>query len=170
MTETMEKIIKEHENGDKFKYMLLSRLESDCKYFLGAGGRYEKTLWSGNIKDHIEDMTALYNSFSDDKKPEWITLEKIKEYEKQMNDDEHIIRIYLNDNNGKYSEYYTKFVTDTKTATDIKNAFINNDLNALKEILDNAGKLPFYDEVSASEHLTLEIDINNYDEIIQGNN
>jgi hypothetical protein len=165
----MKKIIEENMNNNKFKYMLLGRLESDCKYFLGAGGRYEKALWSGSIQDHIEDMTALYNSFSDDKKPEWITLEKIKEYEKQMNDDEHIIRIYLNDSNGKYSEYYTKFVTDTKTATDIKNAFINNDLNALKEILDNAGKLPFYDEVAASEYLTLEIDINNYDEVIQGN-
>ena len=84
MTNTMKKIIKEHENGDKFKYMLLGRLESDCKYFLGAGGRYEKALWSGSIQDHIDDMTALYNSFSDDNKPEWITLATIKEYADKM--------------------------------------------------------------------------------------
>ena len=86
MTKTMQEIIEQHENGDKFKYMLLGRLESDCKYFINTGKTNVKALWSGSVQDHIEDMTALYNSFSDDKKPEWITLEKIKEYEKQMND------------------------------------------------------------------------------------
>lgn len=85
MTKTMQKIIEEHENSDKFKYMLLSRLESDCKYFINTGKTNIKALWSGNVKDHIEDMTALYNSFSDDNKPEWITLATIKEYADKMN-------------------------------------------------------------------------------------
>lgn len=36
------------------------------------------------MTDHIDTMKQLYNSFADDLKPEWINLEKIKEYEKEM--------------------------------------------------------------------------------------
>lgn len=74
-------------NKDKeFKYKLLSRLQSDCDYFLGAGNRVEKHLWANNVEDQIALMKALYNSFSEEDKPEWITLDKIEEYEKEMKD------------------------------------------------------------------------------------
>lgn len=74
-------------NKDKeFKYKLLSRLQSDCDYFLGAGNRAEKHLWANNVKDQITLMKALYNSFSEEDRPEWITLDKIEEYEKEMKD------------------------------------------------------------------------------------
>ena len=74
-------------NEDKeFKYQLLSRLQSDCDYFLGVGNRAEKHLWANNVEDQTALMKALYNSFSEEDKPEWITLDKIEEYEKEMKD------------------------------------------------------------------------------------
>lgn len=84
MTKEIQNIIKDGKNDDKYKYMLLDRMKSDCEYFLGFGNRLDKYLWSGNAKNHIEDMRALYNSFSDDKKPEWLTLDQIQEYENLM--------------------------------------------------------------------------------------
>ena len=68
----------------KFKYMLLDRLKQDCEYFLGNGNGAEKHLWAGNIDDQIKLMKDLYNSFSDDQKPEWISMEDIEKYEKEM--------------------------------------------------------------------------------------
>jgi hypothetical protein len=69
---------------EKFNYMLLSRLESDCKYYLGYGYRNANKLWAGNEMGQIEKMKELYNCFSKDKKPEWLTYEQILEYEKLM--------------------------------------------------------------------------------------
>lgn len=69
---------------DRFNYMMLSRLESDCKYYLGNGGRSKKYLWADDEDEHIDEMKKIYNSFDDDKKPEWLSWEEILEYEKQM--------------------------------------------------------------------------------------
>ena len=41
-------------------YRLLSRLKADCDYFLGAGGRAEKHLWAGNVREQIAKMRELY--------------------------------------------------------------------------------------------------------------
>ena len=68
----------------EFNYMLLDRLKTDCDYYLGNGNRNKKYLWAGDEKKQIEKMKELYNSFSDDDKPEWITLENIEKYEKEM--------------------------------------------------------------------------------------
>ena len=70
-------------NENKGDYMLLSRLQSDCEYFLKAGGRSESSLWAGSVKDQIEKMKELWNSL--DKKPEWLSMEDIEKYEKEMN-------------------------------------------------------------------------------------
>lgn len=70
--------------AERFNYMMLGRLESDCKYYLGNGNRYAKHLWAGDEKKQIEEMKRIYNSFTDDKKPEWLTWENILEYEKEM--------------------------------------------------------------------------------------
>jgi hypothetical protein len=87
--ETDDKQIKESEEGEKsYNYRLLSRLQHDCDYFLGAGGRQVKHLWAGNVTDQIAKMKELYNGFADDKKPEWISMEKIEEYEAKMNDND----------------------------------------------------------------------------------
>lgn len=68
----------------KFKYQLLGRMLTDCSYFLGAGKGAEKFLWAGNVPEQIAYMKAIYNSFPYNKKPEWISLADIDEYEKKM--------------------------------------------------------------------------------------
>ena len=70
------------ETENTFNYKLLGRLVSDCDYFLGYGNRCEKHLWSGNVKDQIDKMKELWNNFSE--KPEWLTMEQIETYEKEM--------------------------------------------------------------------------------------
>jgi hypothetical protein len=65
-------------------YMMLARLQSDCNYYLGFGNRHEKHLWAGNVADHINEMKKLWNSLPADAKPEWITMQQIEIYEKDM--------------------------------------------------------------------------------------
>ena len=66
----------------EFKYMLLSRLEQDCKYFLGCGNRRDKHLWANNPAEHIKYMKAIYNNLKE--KPEWLSLKDIESYSSQM--------------------------------------------------------------------------------------
>lgn len=61
---------------------MLSRLESDCKYFLGNGNRHEGHLWANSVAGQIEEMKSIWNSLIE--KPEWLTMEQIQEYEAQM--------------------------------------------------------------------------------------
>lgn len=68
---------------DKGRYMFLSRMQTDCKYFLD-GHEHNKFLWAENPEKQIEYMKWLYNSFPDDKKPLWISMEEIEDYERQM--------------------------------------------------------------------------------------
>lgn len=68
----------------KFRYMMLDRMRQDCDYYLGYGNRNAKQLWAGDEKAQIENMKALWNSFPEEDKPEWLTWEDILEYEKQM--------------------------------------------------------------------------------------
>ena len=75
---------KYEESPFRFDYMMLSRLESDCKYYLGYGGRYKGHLYYKEEQKHINEMKKLYNSFPDDKKPEWLTMNQVLEYEKMM--------------------------------------------------------------------------------------
>lgn len=72
------------QNPHRHTYMMLSRLQSDCEYFLNHGGRSEKNLWALSVDAQIEEMKNLWNSLPEDAKPEWLTMEQIEEYEKQM--------------------------------------------------------------------------------------
>ena len=72
------------EKDARFRYMLLSRMQSDCAYYLGNGRLYGPHLWAGNERDQIKDMKILWNSFPDDKKPEWISYEDILAYERRL--------------------------------------------------------------------------------------
>lgn len=65
-----------------FWYRMLDRLRLDCKYFLGNGGRCEKHLWAGNVKDQIEEMRRIWDLLPE--KPEWLSMEQINEYERLM--------------------------------------------------------------------------------------
>ena len=78
---SIEDLLKEPKD---FKYQLLDRLKQDCEYYLGNGNKNAKYLWSKNEKQQIEDMKVLYNSFKDDEKPEWLTMEDINNYAKEM--------------------------------------------------------------------------------------
>lgn len=69
---------------EKRRCMMLSRLQSDCEYYLGFGNRSDRHLYHTTPHEHIEEMKKLYDSFSESQKPEWITLEDIKNYEAQM--------------------------------------------------------------------------------------
>lgn len=72
--------------GDKgYRYRMLGRFQSDCEYYLGFGSRdADHCLWAKDEKQHVENMKALYNSFDENDKPEWLTWEQILDYEKQM--------------------------------------------------------------------------------------
>ena len=106
---------KEENNTDlEYRYMLLDRLKQDCEYFLGNGnGNAEHSLWAKDIDEQIDKMKELYNSFTNDQKPEWITMEDIDNYEKKMKE--------LKNNKEKKIEG----VPDLQTIQDIEE-YINN--------------------------------------------
>lgn len=83
-TRAMREILEKNPGDNTFKYQLLSRLQSDCNYFLGNGNRCENHLWSGCVENHIADMKALWHSFTHEGKPEWLTDVEIYEYERRM--------------------------------------------------------------------------------------
>lgn len=66
-----------------YSYRLLSRLQQDCEYYLGAGNRSKKHLWALDEAAQIAKMKELYAGLPD--KPEWITQADIERYEKAMN-------------------------------------------------------------------------------------
>jgi hypothetical protein len=78
---TNQEILKSEES---FRYQLLSRLQSDCNYYLGYGNRSKRALWAGDETEQIITMKQLWNSFSHDDKPEWLTWNEILEYENKM--------------------------------------------------------------------------------------
>lgn len=71
-----------NENDNKFDYMMLDRLRTDCDYFLGNGDGCEKHLWAGNVEDQIAEMRKIYDKLPE--KPEWLSIEEIDKYEKDM--------------------------------------------------------------------------------------
>lgn len=89
LSESIMSSIKESDDK-KFRYSMLGRLKSDCDYFLGNGNRNERHLWAHSIDDQIAKMKELHNSFADDEKPEWLTMNQIDEYERKMKSDEEV--------------------------------------------------------------------------------
>ena len=79
--------IEKIERENKFNYMLLSRLQSDCDGFLSPRDcRYKdpNIIWGGNVADHIAKMKELWNAIPEVVKPQWISWEQILDYEKKM--------------------------------------------------------------------------------------
>ena len=64
------------------EYRLLSRMKRDCDNFLGTGGRAEKHLWAGNVREQIAKMRELYVALPDEL--EWLTMEDIDRYAQRM--------------------------------------------------------------------------------------
>ena len=74
--------IKESDDHDKSNYMMLSRLKSDCDYYLGNGNRNPRNLWAGDEAKQIAKMREYYDKVPE--KPEWLTKEDIDDYEDKM--------------------------------------------------------------------------------------
>lgn len=68
----------------EFRYRMLSRMKSDCEYYLGYGGRSANHLWALDEAKQIEYMKAIWNSFPEGQKPEWLSMEQIEEYGNKM--------------------------------------------------------------------------------------
>ena len=68
---------------DSFKYRLLDRMRSDCEYYIN-GAKSNKHLFMQNPQAQIKAMKDIYNSFSEKDVPEWISMEDINNYERQM--------------------------------------------------------------------------------------
>lgn len=85
-------------SGDRYTYMMLDRLRSDAEYVLGEGGKGAMNqLWyNGDPKKHIALMKDLHNGLKD--KPQWLSMDKINEYEKKFND---LGPVYVKDNDRK---------------------------------------------------------------------
>lgn len=67
----------------KFRYMLLDRLIQECGYYIRIKGGVD-CLWTGDEKKQIQAMIDIWNSFPDEDKPEWLTMEQIKDYARMM--------------------------------------------------------------------------------------
>lgn len=76
----------EKKEANKYNYMMLDRLRMDCDYFLGNGNGFAGHLYYKDVDKHIEEMKKIYNSFSEEEKPEWINLKDIDNYKTQMNE------------------------------------------------------------------------------------
>ena len=66
----------ENYGDDRFPYMMLSRLITDCKYY--NEHPYNGHLWAGNPQDHEAAMREAYGICPI--KPEWCTKEQLEEY------------------------------------------------------------------------------------------
>lgn len=72
-------------SSPEFLYGLLSRMKSDCLYYLGNGGRYAGHLWALDEREHIETMRNIFRRLCEiGGAPEWITMEEIDAYAEQM--------------------------------------------------------------------------------------
>lgn len=68
--------------GQKHKYMMLSRLLSDCNYFINQS-RSERALYFPNIAKHMKEMRMYWRELNI--KPEWLTYKQIGKMEHKMN-------------------------------------------------------------------------------------
>ena len=67
--------------GQKIRYMILSRMLSDCKYFLR--NPYERHLYFPSIARHCKEMRQYWLALNI--KPEWLSYKQIGRLEHKMN-------------------------------------------------------------------------------------
>ena len=66
-----------------FYYRFLSRLITDCRFYLGYGNRCVKHLWAHDTKKQAALMREVYNALP--AAPEWCSLEMICAFDRAMN-------------------------------------------------------------------------------------
>lgn len=103
-------------HDEKFRYQLLSRMKSDCDYYLGNGSRCAKHLWAGDEVKQIAYMKALWNSFGENDKPEWLTHDELMDYEKKIGIKAILVEMDYKANYGRFAltpEEFEKEFPDT---------------------------------------------------------
>lgn len=68
----------------EFRYMMLDRMRQDCSYYLGYGGRYANNLWAKDELTQIRVMKAIWDTFTPEDKPEWLTWDDLMDYARKM--------------------------------------------------------------------------------------
>lgn len=71
--------LENYAKNSEYLYMLLSRLQFDCKAVLSGSNR---SLWGVTVEAHINEMKCIYDYL--EPKPQWITKSEIEFYEKEM--------------------------------------------------------------------------------------
>ena len=140
-------------NDEKFRYMLLDRMKTDCEYYLGNGNRNKEKLWSRDENDHIKNMISLYRSFGVKGQPEWLSVTDLNYYSKELtskNIDEIMDETIKNNKEEKAflkknNELFTGTINELNNATkviDTENKLEKN-LNSKQknEIIDKASSI-----------------------------
>ena len=76
----------ESADANRFQYMMLGRLQTDCDYFLGNGNRSENNLHHPTVEEHIQAMKDIWNELEE--KPDWLSMEDIDSYKREMTSSE----------------------------------------------------------------------------------
>lgn len=79
---TVNELVGEIRSKNYFNEQMMFRLVSDCKYYLGHGGRDKNVLWAKNEEDQIFEMRKVYNHLV--VKPRGITDEDIRLFDLAM--------------------------------------------------------------------------------------
>lgn len=75
--------IRKTEESQRQYYMVLSRLETDCKFYMGCGMRDARyALYWKSERKHIQEMLYVYDRLT--LKPVWLDVEGILRYAEQM--------------------------------------------------------------------------------------
>lgn len=67
----------------KYRYMLLDRMRQDCEYYLN-GYECVNHLWGKTEEEQIDYMLFIWDLFTENEKPEWLSREQIIEFGKRM--------------------------------------------------------------------------------------
>lgn len=74
-----------YQSSPEFLYQMLGRLEADCLYYLGNGGRFAGHLWVGNEREQIKLMRMIYRRLCEiGAAPEWMSEQQINDFAEQM--------------------------------------------------------------------------------------
>ncbi|MDD5947192.1 MAG: helicase-related protein [Oscillospiraceae bacterium] len=147
-------------------YKELSRLQSDCEYFIrhGCESGAIKYLHNGSADLHIARMQELYDKLPVTEKPEWLTAEGITQYAEQMHDG---IR-----RQEQIASCYQKLQEAVLSNQTVRNAAANSDYGeliaeteqAMKEaantimLSDPAENAAFYNDFTNTPASTLRMD------------
>lgn len=67
----------------KYRYMLLDRMRQDCEYYLN-GHECVNHSWGKTEEEQIDYMLFIWDLFTENEKPEWLSREQIIEFGKRM--------------------------------------------------------------------------------------